>query len=153
MENYLVINGTKIKLTQEQLEQIQNSVKAPELKNNWEDFGLINGYYVNSDSEIIGADYFDSVSQNKNIFPSKEEAEACLALSQLLQWRDKYNEGWKPDWDKCEVKHIIQYFNNSGPNKSRVLYQRTLLSFKSEEIRDKFLETFRDLIEIAKPLL
>ena len=28
-----------------------------------------------------------------------------------------------------------------------------ILAFKTEELRDKFLENFEDLIEIAKPLL
>ena len=37
----------------------------------------------------------------------------------------------------------------TGENRS----ERTILYFRSEKIRDKFLENFKGLIEIAKPLL
>ena len=124
-----------------------------ETKPKWEDFGEMKGCYVGDLSETGTILKCKSTSVNKNLFPTKEEAEACLALSQLLQWRDKYNDGWKPDWnDTKSLKYIIAYFMDEVCINSFSCVQR-VLAFKSEEIRDKFLEDFRDLIEQAKPLI
>lgn len=74
-------------------------------------------------------------------------------LWKLCQLRDRYNGEWRADWcNKTQLKCCITFYMdevdtiNSYSNR-RVLY------FKTIELRDKFLENFRDLIEIAKPLL
>ena len=86
--------------------------------------------------------------------PNDNMAEAFKALAKLIWLRDYYNEGWQPDWDINKVKYIIKrhgnrHFSNieTSENHPSVLY------FKSREIRDKFLEEQRELLEIAKPLL
>lgn len=90
----------------------------------------------------------------KEIYPTKELSEAAEALRRLLFLRDYYNEGWQPNWDINKVKYIIKrhgnrHFSNieTSENHPSVLY------FKSKEIRDKFLEEQKELLEIAKPLL
>lgn len=87
-----------------------------------------------------------------NLLPNKEYAEAILALCQLIQLRDCYRQGWKPDW------------SNSARNKSCILFRREqvqrdffcennqILSFQSADIRDKFYNNFKDLIKKTKPL-
>ena len=128
--------------------------RIDDLPKSWEDLETINGFYVNSASDIVkvkGEAY--AVEDNKSVFPTKEEAEACLALAQLCQLRDRYNNGWKPDWkDDREKKHCIEFFKGKiQKNYYHVL--KKVLCFKTQELRDKFLENFRDLIETAKPLL
>ena len=121
-------------------------------KPKWEDFGEVVGYYID-DIGNIRCYSGSSFITNRNIFPTKQDAEACIALSQLLQWRDKYNDGWEPDYtDYNESKFVITFFNEeiivTGTNRYRYV-----LAFKSAEIRDKFVNDFEDLIEQAKPLL
>lgn len=123
-------------------------------KPKWKDFGEISGYYIYADTDQIRElKNVEATYNNKSVFPTREEAEACLALSQLCQWRDKYNEGWRPDWcDEKQSKYSLAVCEN------KIIFQdlallHSLLTFKSKEIRDKFLEDFRDLIETAKPLL
>jgi len=126
----------------------------PELfkkKIEWKDFSEVEGYYVNQDSEIVVYKGYNSSEDNKNIFPTEEEAEACLALSQLCQWRDKYNENWKPNYNDNNVKYQI-FFNRDQIFKAGSYYSR-VLSFKTEEIRNKFLEDFTELIIECKSLL
>lgn len=128
-------------------------VEAEELPKRWEDLKIIDGFFVTN----LG--YIEKVSDNcivsdhnRNTFPTKEEAEACLALAQLCQLRDRYNDGWKPDWTDFTMKPSIYFHKDiatTGENRS----ERTILYFRSEKIRDKFLENFKGLIEIAKPLL
>lgn len=127
--------------------------RVEDLPKSWEDLKSMNGFYVSSQSDIkcYYENYQDSI--NKNVFPTREEAEACLALAQLCQLRDGYNGGWKPDWkDDREKKHCIEFFKGKiQKNYYHVL--KKVLCFKTQELRDKFLENFRDLIETAKPLL
>lgn len=76
-----------------------------------------------------------------------------LALCQLLVCREVYRQGWKPDWTSAnENKYcIINNFNEIQP--TNYCFIDRVLSFQSAEIRDKFLENFRDLIEEAKELI
>lgn len=128
--------------------------KVDDLPKSWENLETINGFYVNSASDIVkvkGEAY--AVEDNKNVFPTRKEAEACIALAQLCQLRDIYNDGWKPDWeDHTKRKYCIEFYKDLITG-DEVSILRRLLSFKTKELRDKFIENFRDLIEIAKPLL
>lgn len=122
------------------------------LPKSWEDLGIIRGFYVNAHSEVRDFEGCTSKDSNKNTFPTKEEAEACLALAQLCQLRDRYNDGWKPDWKNGTEKYSI-YFNADKIYSGDIYKTQSVLSFKTKELRDKFLENFKGLIEIAKPLL
>ena len=88
-------------------------------------------------------------------FPNEVIAKAFEALAKLIWLRDYYNEGWQPDWEDK---------NNDGDKYCVMLYKGELtaieysytyevLHFKTPEIRDKFLEEQRELLETAKPLL
>ena len=127
--------------------------KVDDLPKSWEELEFIDGFFVSSLSDIakIGNNTTND-KNNKNVFPTKEEAEACLALAQLCQLRDRYNDGWKPDWEDSYVKYILYYWGDDI-TKTHCTNARTLLSFKTQKLRDEFLENFRDLIETAKPLL
>lgn len=86
-------------------------------------------------------------------YPSQELANAAEALRRLLFLHDYYNEGWQPDWKNPDViKHTIEVFSNELRKSGNYTLQQ-LLVFKTKEIRDKFLEEQRELLEIAKPLL
>lgn len=76
-----------------------------------------------------------------------------LALMQLLICREVYRQSWKPDWTKgTENKYcIINNFNKIEP--TYYSFVGRVLSFQSAEIRDQFLENFKDLIEEAKELI
>ena len=127
--------------------------KVDDLPKSWKEFGEVEGWFVNNRCEIDYYDEGDSTNDmDKNLFPTKEEAEACVALVQLCQLRDRYNDGWKPDYKDNNVKYLLYYWGDTI-TKSRTTGASNLLVFKTEELRDKFLENFRDLIEIAKPLL
>ena len=117
----------------------------------WKELGDITGYYIDSTSSLKNC-YGYSGRGKENLWPTLELAEAALALSQLLQLRDRWNGDWKPDWNTLEEKYIICLgCNGVGKYISRV--GRYILTLKDESTRDLFFVTFRDLIETAKPLL
>lgn len=85
-----------------------------------------------------------------NVLPSKEEAEAYKILPMLLQFRDRYNEGWKPDWKDEEYFSIgVDCCMNIEVRTDT----RSVLTFKTKELLDKFLDDFEEELEIVKPLL
>ena len=128
--------------------------KEKELPTKWEDLKIIKGFYVNSCYIHNGGDLPTSFS-NKNVFPTKAEAEACLALSQLCQLRDAYNgeplADWC-DWADDNTKYCIEICDNRISKDYYISTQR-VLAFKTEQLRYKFVENFEGLILTAKPLL
>jgi len=123
-----------------------------ELPKSWEDLYEVGGWFVDFHSDVVTSGSMRTADSVKNRFPTKEEAEACVALAQLCQLRDRYNDGWKPDWTDFTMKPSIYFHKDiatTGENRS----ERTILYFRSEKIRDEFLENFGDLIKKAKPLL
>lgn len=121
------------------------------LPTTWEDLKTISGHYVVSNS-IMYSQELNTYSRNKNMFATKEQAEASLALAQLSQLRDVYRQGWTPDWGDNDWKHVIE-FHKDKLIRSSYRGTNNFLAFQSKDIRDEFLENFKDLIEQAKPFL
>ena len=118
----------------------------------WEELKRVKGYYVSSDLDMLYCNYYPTRKVTRNLFPTEEEAKAMLAMAQLCQLRDAWNSGWKPDWEENTQKYcIVSYksilYRDIHCNASRVM------AFKTRELRDKFMETFKDLLEEAKPFL
>lgn len=111
-----------------------------------------NEYFIDEYGEITYAAEKHRATNLKNILPNKETAKAFLALMQLIQLRDCYRQGWTPDWKDGSKKHCIVAYD-SYMLKETYLKLNTTLSFQSEEIRDEFLNNFKDLIEQAKELI
>lgn len=128
-------------------------IEEKALPKSWEGLLGVSGCYVDSNSKVDVFKGCFAKEETKNVFPTRAEAEACLALSQLCQLRDRYNDGWKPDWkNEKELKYVIEIFwDNIVKREYECRYK--VLAFKTEELRDEFLKNFRELIWIAKPLL
>ena len=130
-------------------------LKKKELPKTWEELKVIYGYYVDYSSKIILIEKSieaESIMMNKNIFATKEQAEASIALSQLSQLREVYRNGWVPDWSDNKSKYCIRFFKKQIEIVAftNINY---FLSFQDQETCNLFLENFRDLIEQAKPLM
>ena len=147
-----VPEGYEIDKENSTFENIVFKKEERKLPKKWEDLYEVKGWFVDFHSDVVTSGSMRTVDSVKNRFPTKEEAEACIALAQLCQLRDRYNDGWKPDWEDSYVKYILYYWGDDI-TKTHCTNARTLLSFKTQKLRDEFLENFRDLIETAKPLL
>ena len=111
------------------------------------------GEYINNESIICNyTPHCGASKANENILPT-DLGKPMLALCQLLVCREVYRQGWKPDWTKgTENKYcIINYVNEI--QSTNYCYIDKILSFQSAEIRDQFLENFKDLIKEAKELI
>lgn len=85
-------------------------------------------------------------------FSSCEESKAFVALGKLIQLRDAWLGEWTPDWNNSEDKYYIWVLNGEMCI-GTTIFSQCMLAFPTEEMRDDFLETFRDLIEQAKMFL
>ena len=85
-------------------------------------------------------------------YPTQELADASEALRRLLFLRDYYNEGWQPDWNDNTTKYSIEVEVGEIVGRNHHCNAR-IMSFKTNNVRNKFLEDQKELLEIAKPLL
>ena len=134
--------------------------KEKVLPKTWEEFCELypikeDEYFIESGSNITRATCTfrkNRLSCNdRNVLPSKEKTEAILTLCQLIQLRDCYNDGWKPDWNEDSNKYVIYFFGDK-PTSTINAGCAKILAFKSEELRDEFFDNFKYLIEKLKPL-
>lgn len=148
-------NGYEIDKEKSTFENIVFKEIKPLLPTKWGDLNEVYGYYINVRSHVVALSpangLLPATFENRNIFKTKEQAEASIALAQLSQLREVYRNGWLPDWTDDESKYCIGFYGN----KIHIwTYTETsqFLSFQNQETRDLFYNNFKELIEQAKPL-
>ena len=124
----------------------------PNLPVSWEELRVIEGSFVSSNSIIDDLYMTNAVDINRNLFPTRKEAEAMRAMAQLCQLRNRWHDGWEVNWEDGTVKYCIVSYKNVVCKDSYYNTSQPMV-FKTEELRDKFMETFKDLLEEAKPFL
>ena len=149
--NIIAPEGYEIDKENSTFEKIVFKKISDNLPKTWEELKNISGYYISALSYIDTINSIETIPSAKNIFPTKELAEAALALAQLLQLRDRYN-GDNKGFIFSENNYCIIFHDNSI-FKCRDNYTKRVLAFRTIELRDEFYNNFKDLIEIAKPLL
>ena len=114
------------------------------------------GYYIDdADCSSVSVVWNEYAGANKwrNVLPSKELTEAFLAMMQLMSLRQAWIGDWKPDWeDVTRLKWNIICLENQVCFQDTYVTSR-VLSFPTNEMAEDFMNTFKDLLEIAKPLI
>ena len=113
-------------------------------------------YFIDESSEVRKATIDGAkreVEFDRNVLPSKQAAEAHLALMQLHQLRDAWREGWLPDWtEDNQRKYVICSLD--GEFLIRIQYtNRYFLAFQDEKRAYEFKDCFIDLIRKAGDLI
>ena len=123
------------------------------LPRSWEEFATNyarRGYYISSDGKPLMCASSGKLS-SPHVCPSKESAEAHLAMIQLEQLRNCWWGDWKPIWGISQ-KWCIRLFNGV-PSVGITTNISKFLTFPTKEMAEEFLECFRDLIEKAGDLI
>lgn len=109
-------------------------------------------YFIDNCSDIEPhAHTSHSFDANKNLCQTEEDAKAFLALIQLRAlWHD-YVGNFKFNWVANYYSCIYRNDNNEFIIGIRT-FQRTFC-FPTQELAEEFLTNFKDLFEIAKPLI
>lgn len=145
--------GYEIDREKSTLEHIVFKEVSKKFPSKWEDLPILKGCYISSDSKVVGINNGTIEEINKNIWPTKELAEAALALSQLMQLRQAWIGDWKPDFTSSTSKYVIMNYKDKVSADLQSYQVSHILTFPNAGLRDNFFTTFKDLLEIAKPLL
>jgi hypothetical protein len=127
-------------------------LKEKPLPKTWEELDEINGFFIDNSSHIDSPGECSTCEDNKNLFATREQAEASIALAQLSQLLKVYRNNWVPNWKDNYYKYCI-FFEEDLVSTTTLISSNKFLSFQDRETRDLFLENFIDLIKQAKPLI
>ena len=149
-----VPEGYEIDKEQSTFEYIVFKEIKKELPKGWEEIENLQGFFVDYSSVIMeSADDVEKTEDNRNIFATKDQAKASIALAQLSQLREVYRQGWKPNWGNTNQIIWCIYLDKNESKVTSFFDFNRFLSFQSQEIAEQFFENFKDLIEKAKPLM
>ena len=121
--------------------------KIPENPKTWEEYcSLMKGktvYYTNCNNIIVSG-----FSDAHDKFVTKKRAEQFIALGKLLQLRDSWVKR-----SKFEDAICIYTWNDGLIATDDCDINEYALTFPTQEMADKFITCFRDLIKQASPLV
>ena len=126
-------------------------------------------YYISTTSEIKKSTKGDTINHksDKNLVPNEQCAQAVLALTQLLQLREFYRQGWKPSPDYKDnyyavsicltyedadtATYILEVIPHSYDSSNKFPEFYDVFTFEYEDIAEAFKENHEDLLmEYAK---
>ena len=111
-----------------------------------------NSYFYNNAIRRIVDSQFGSEPVLSE-FEDMEDVETLEAFSKLLRLRKDWVGEWKPDWtNEDQTKFTIISAKNKIDD-SIGDFINSPMSFPTKKMRNEFIVTFKDLLEIAKPLL
>lgn len=145
-------------IIQECFKELYLPEPTKELPNTWEEWveqnkKVYSEYYMAADSEVYNIKERErNINSDSNLLATQKDAEAILALIKLKRLRDTYRQGWVPDWKDGGDKYVITCYDTAIKCDMFIHYS-AILSFQSEDIRDEFLENFKELIEQAKEFI
>ena len=155
-------DGYEIDKEKSTFEKIVFKKKEVNKPRNWEEYCRLQknssavGYFINSYcdvSEKEWATFYEATNEWRYIIPSKELAEAFIAMMQLMSLRQAWIGDWKPDWS-CGYSSNYCVVGAGDRFDVCILGKcRYALSFPTEEMAIDFINCFKDLLEIAKPLI
>ena len=122
----------------------------------WQEYSEImrgkDSYYFNEAVKEIHSTKF-----NRDIvlseFEDKEDVEALVAFCKLRKMRKQWIGKWKPDWKNNNVTKFTIIAAENEISKGEHYTVNSSMSFPTDEMRDEFLDCFKDLLEQAKSLL
>ena len=108
-------------------------------------------WFYNTTDEIVKGYFEDIIAFSE--FEDKETACAFAALWKLLNYRKAWIGDWNPDWKDLDADKFVIVVNKNEITNDTRHFVSCPLSFPTMEMRDDFCESFKHLLEVAKPLL
>ena len=109
-------------------------------------------YYFIVDSNEVKPSHFGSAPVLSE-FEKRKDTEAIAAFCKLIMLRKDWVKNWEPDWTNNDEEKFGIVVNANRFESISFYCMSQPLSFPTGEMCDEFLNTFRDLLEKAKPLL
>jgi hypothetical protein len=120
--------------------------KQPIVPDSWDKLGDIGGYYFYSDCTIHTIKYTNTSNlANKNVATTEKHCLSMLAFAQLSQLM-KATGDCDVDWSDEKIKYcILRRGLEVTKFDAYLIYYN--LAFKTEAVRDEFLQKHQDLIK------
>lgn len=120
----------------------------------WEDYLELNTGFdgVGIDWNCGGVQTTGLHHRGKAIVPTNLAA-PFIAMMQLMSLRQSWIGDWKPDWTNDTDKKWCVVFQGCKINVDYFYSTSKPLTFPTEEMADDFMDCFKDLLEVAKPLI
>lgn len=118
--------------------------EVKERPTSWKELWEVNWYFINDDCEIKKANNFYTVYEDaSNVYLTKEQAEASIALAQITQLLDKYDI---PEESK-------KWYSKNWPviSWSYYLCRNELLQFDTKEKLEHFYKHHANLVSKLAP--
>jgi len=81
-------------------------------------------------------------------------AQPFIAMMQLMSLRQAWIGDWEPDWKNVNpCKYCICGYSSDDFQICYFNVARSPLSFPTKEMAEDFMNCFKDLLEVAKPLI
>jgi hypothetical protein len=124
----------------------------------WGEGELLDGYRLDNGCYPLFVKKCERNNANRNIFATKKQAEASLALTMLTQQIKDTNGDWEPNWTHNfagtgDYQWVIEFTYYSPEGRVvQIIVGPKLLAFQTKKIAEEFLECNRFLIKKALPL-
>lgn len=125
-------------------EYFEKIEEVKELPKTWEELETVTWWTVDLWSPIERLSHTSAWVDM--IFPSYEQAEASIALAQLMQLRDVYR------WDRTDVDVGYEWYCIKVEWSNFDKRSIKSISFPTEELRDQYQKNFQPLIDQVKIL-
>lgn len=119
---------------------------------------VTNRYFIDNGADVRVSGWHPDIPSDmlKNTIPSKELAEAFLAMMQLMSLRQAWIGDWEPDFYMNMASNwSIEYVPNSCAFsiENHCKTNGGGLTFPTKGMVEDFIDCFKDLLEAAKPLI
>lgn len=106
----------------------------------FKDIKYIDGYYINTHSDICKIDQAND-STNRNVFLTEKHAKSALAMAQISQLMPHYGkEITDEEWNNPNIPKFVLYRNGNGIKSDTMWNIYKFIAFHTKEQRDDFLK-------------
>lgn len=106
----------------------------------FKDIKYIDGYYINTHSDICEIDQAND-STNRNVFLTEKHAKSALAMAQISQLIPHYGgEITDEEWNNQDIPKFVLYRKNNSIKDDTIWTRYNFIAFHTEEQRDDFLK-------------
>lgn len=125
----------------------KEDLEKPLLPTSWNDLPDISGYYIMENGKI-GCEEggVEDTGDAHGIFATEKQVQSALNMAMLSQLMKAYNGDWEADWTDKSDKFVI---DRCGNDLKEAVYNTIyhFLTFRTSELRDRFLRNFEELIK------
>ena len=112
----------------------------------WEELGVFDGFYIDSACCIEETLENSPTYDMRDIFATEKQAMSALAMAQLSQLMADLGDECDVDWSSNSTKYILNR-SNKTIDSNYTYHEYYFLAFKTESVRDAFLEKHEELIK------